>query len=186
MHALSDVIACQSHVRQYLAIKTVHQMRHDKMKAASNAVRIREASMATIIQAKCRTILPARQYTDTKHKLVLLQCIIRKLIALKKLELLKEEKLQMQADMVTKISSNWKRYTCQMSFKQTVQSFIACQSTIRRFLAIKALAMLKEDRRMLEDELATRIASVWRTYRVRSGYMIVLKGMSAIRSVLAV
>lgn len=55
-------------------------------------------------------------------------------------------------------------------------SAILLQSLVRRRAASRCLDLLKEERRRLEAESVTRISSVWRSYQVRTGYIIVLKG----------
>jgi hypothetical protein len=52
-------------------------------------------------------------------------------------------------------------------------------------IAFEELELLREERRMLEEQEATKIAAVWRSYYIRTGYVIVLKGMRYLLSVCA-
>eukprot|EP00804_Cyclotella_cryptica_P025108 CCRYP_012969-RA/>CCRYP_012969-RA protein AED:0.02 eAED:0.02 QI:209/1/1/1/1/1/4/766/466 len=213
---VKDLIVVQSLARVNAARKKVEKMRYERNVAA-----------ATVIQAKWRAILATNHFVDVQSKVILLQCFVRKTVALIKLEQLKEEKRIIKAQMATKISSAWKMSQCQTAYKCTVRCVVVWQCIVRRFLAVRTLAtlrherdiaaatriatevrsfvvrkhfvrlksstmllqslvrryaasrlldLLKEERRRLVAESATKISSVWRSHYVRTGYIIVLKG----------
>ncbi|KAL7517369.1 hypothetical protein ACHAWX_002297 [Stephanocyclus meneghinianus] len=213
--SLKDLIVVQSLARANAARNMAKVMRYERNMAA-----------ATVIQAKWRTIMTKNHLVNVRRMVVLLQCFVRKTVASMKLEHLKSEKRRFQAEMATRIASAWKKFHCQSAFKRTVRCVIVCQSTLRHFLAVRTLAvlrqirdmatatrietevrrflvwkqfmrlkssaillqslvrrraasrcldLLKEERRRLEAESVTRISSVWRSYQVRTGYIIVLK-----------
>jgi myosin heavy subunit len=213
----TDVVLIQSVVRQFLAQRKVQAM----------CLRAERAA-ATMIQAKWRSVASAKQYVDTKSKVVLLQCFVRQMMATIRLNQLQEEKRVMQAAMATRISTAWRRAHCQAVFKNTVKSIIECQLIVRTFLAWKLLARLKHDvevdaatciqseargylarehfmklkcsaivvqstarrlaavrklhylrwrRILLKKDKATKIAAVWKGFRVRSSYILVLLGL---------
>ena len=128
------MILLQAVVRMYASKSMVKSIKYEKDVAA-----------ATVIQSKWRAILLARQYNAAVRKIVQMQCFVRRMQASKTLHRLIEERKAVENEMATKISSAWRKFCSQASFRNAVKNIIFCQSLVRRFNASTEVEAKKQE-----------------------------------------
>ncbi|KAL7478901.1 hypothetical protein ACHAW6_004656 [Cyclotella cf. meneghiniana] len=80
----------------------------------------------------------------------------------------REGKQRMKASAVTKLTSAWRRYYYQTTYKQTVRYVITCQSIIRRDTAVKKVEKLRIERLM--NCSTTLIQMQWRKFAAAKSF----------------
>lgn len=159
------LITLQSHVRKMLAVRSVEKLRQER----------REQS-AVMIQKMFRMMTEKKKYEKMRKSCVLIQSCYRRHLAEKLLKNLRAERNEKSA---VKIQSVFKGYIARKTYLNIRHNLVTVQSTVRRFLAIKKLKILKikhaELMRRLEElrrgKAALKIQSIWKGYVVRKSYL---------------
>lgn len=163
---LSKIIAIQCLTRQFIAQRVLNGLKEER--------RIMEAEMTTKITAAWRRHHCQSVYRRTIKQIILCQSTIRRFASVKELNQLK---FQRDTAAATAIETKARAYLAKRHYLQIKGSAVVWQSLVRKMVAYNKLEKLRHERRLLEEREATRITSVWRSYYVRTGYMIVLKGV---------
>lgn len=160
------VIALQCFVRQLIALNVMEQLLEEK--------RIMEAKMTTKIATAWRRYHCQTVYKDDLRRIILCQSMVRSRAPIKELNALR---LERDTAAATIIEAEARCFLARTRLMRIKCSAILLQSLVRGMIAFEELEILREKRFMLETESATKITAVWRSYYLRTGYIIVLKGM---------
>jgi hypothetical protein len=160
-----NIVLLQCFVRQTLATRKLDQLQEEK--------RVLKASMATRISSAWRRAHCQTSYKNTVKCIIDCQLIARTFLASKILARLKDD-LDMAAAIC--IQSEARRYIAREHFMKLKCSAIVVQSLARMRVALRELHCLSWRRILLKEEKASKIAAVWKGFRVRSSYIVVLLG----------
>ena len=162
----SKILVIQCWARQRMACQVLNQLKVQR--------HILHMKMATRITTLWRRHYCQSIYQTTVHKIIHCQSTIRRFAAIQELH-----QLQFQRDTLaaTTLQSAIRSHLARSHFHQVKSKTIFLQSLYRQWIAYNELEDLKEERRLLEKRSATMITAVWRSYCVRTGYIIVLKGV---------
>lgn len=166
---LRKIVAIQCFVRHFTAVRVLNELKEQR--------RILEAEMTTKIASAWRKYHCQCVYKRAVANVIISQSIVRRHAAIKELNLLKFER---DTAAATVIETEMRAYLARKHYEQVRCSTILLQSLVRQMIAYNELEELREERIMLEEYCAMRIAAVWRSYYTRTGYIIVLKGMHVV------
>ena len=163
---LHKVLILQCCVRQQMAFQKLVQLKKER--------HILEVAMSTRITTLWRKYNCQTMFMRTVQCIIVCQSIVRRYASIQELN---ELKFQRDTVAAIKLQSMVRTYLARKHFVKVKSSTIFLQSLYRQWIAFNELEDLKEERRLLEERSVTLIAAVWRSYGIRTGYVIVLKGM---------
>lgn len=131
-----------------------------------------EAKMTTKIATAWRRYHCQIVYRDDLRRIILCQSMVRSRAPIKELNALR---LERDTAAATIIEAEARCFLARTRLMRIKCSAILLQSLVRGMIAFEELEILREERFMLETESATKITAVWRSYYLRTGYIIVLK-----------
>lgn len=133
-----------------------------------------KTAMATKISSAWRRFYNWAAYRRIVHSSITCQALARRFLDSKIHKKLKHERCMTAA---TRIESATRGFVARKYFMILKSGTILVQSLSRRRVASRCLNELKEQQRMLEEEKATKIVAIWKGFRVRSGYIVIVLGM---------
>jgi len=178
---VSDIITVQSAVRRRLARKKLGRLQQDKY--------IKENEAATTIQTSYRVYTARMNYLLTISDIITVQAAIRRRLARKELDRLRQARHAARERAATSIQKIFRGFNTMLNYHIILDSAITCQSAIRRRLARKELGRLQQDKCVKENEAAIKIQTAYRVYTARMDYLLTISDIitvqSAVRSLLA-
>ena len=187
------IIICQSVVRRRTAIEELHVLKserdsavalqcfvrqliaRDVMEQLLKERRIMEAEMTTKMAAAWRRYHCQTMYKNDIRCIIICQSVVRRRTAIEELHVLKSER---DTAAATIIEAEVRSFLARRRLMRIKCSAILLQSLVRGMIAFEEVEMLREQRFMLRSESATKIAAIWRSYYLRTGYIVVLRGMN--------
>lgn len=161
LHA-ADIILCQSIARRNNALSQAAVLRNDNRKRA-----------AISIQSSWRSYSAETQYLQTVVDIIVIQSVVRKMIAARHFESLLVEKRLAEDAAATKIAARWRARVATDAFILTLVDIVIVQSLARRLAAQRLVGRRKE---LARFNAATLISSAWRRYRCTSEYECTVAG----------
>jgi hypothetical protein len=161
----SDVIRVQCVARGFVASLELNRLKEEKKR--------RVEDMATKISSVWKGFCSQAAFRRTVKSIVLCQSLARCFLASKALQTLKHEHVMTSAAL---IQGQARGITVRKYFVSLKCSTIVVQSLARRRAASRYLQYLKEEQRIREAEMASKIAAVWKGFRIRSGHIYILLG----------
>ena len=117
---------------------------------------------ATIIQSAGRTYMARLQYQFNLVDILIAQSVARRWLTIQGMRrVVRWESEMMSNDAACKIQAAWRGYQATTNFIFALADIIIVQRTMRQWLAVKELNLLKKNVR------ATKIQAVWRGYKAR-------------------
>jgi len=110
---------------------------------------------------------------------IVCQSVVRRCIAVAQAGNMRHERSVAAA---TKIQAMWRCFNAMDLYFETVMDVVLVQSVARRLLSTRLFAQMKEDKRLLENTAAVKIASMWRGFVCLREYKQSVRGMSALTS----
>jgi myosin heavy subunit len=95
------------------------------------------------------------------------QSLIRRHAARNKAAIMRHER---DTAAATILQAKYRSFHATKTYKSVMRKIIAIQCFVRQFIALRMLNKLKEERRILEDEMTTKIATTWRRHHYQCVY----------------
>lgn len=165
-HTKQNIVKLQSFIRQVLASFQYSRLKEKKY--------LMMEKMATKISSTWRRRYNQVAFKSTVETIIILQSLIRRFSATKTLESLEHQR---NVEAATRIQSMARGLLAERHFMKLKSRVILIQALVRRRGALHQLHCLYWQHKMMEEIKATKIAAVWKGFRVRSGYIVVVLGM---------
>jgi len=156
---ISDVIYVQKAVRMMLAMKEMRCRQVQRAKDDGAATRIRAAFLGYIKRI---------DYILTVSSVITCQSVVRRRIAMKEFEKLRQIQREKEYVAARKIQSAHRGSLTRIDYNIKVTSIIMCQSVVRRMLGRNELKRLKQ---ICQAAAATKIRAVYLGYTTRLNYV---------------
>ncbi|KAL7482502.1 hypothetical protein ACHAW6_008184 [Cyclotella cf. meneghiniana] len=189
------VIKCQAVVRCLIATRKLKILIREKRVAST--ILIQAAWRRRLAMAKCsRSVLT----------IVALQSLVRKWMATRMFQHLTSERERRIQAAATIMQTLWRGFSCSRKFKSIVKDVVICQSIVRRMiilmktrqihcvkliqsvirrsLASKRVAELKEAKWQTEVAAATKIQTIWRSFYCSNDFMVTLGDIIICQSII--
>lgn len=168
---LSDVIVCQSAVRRFLSFKRRTQLKEERC--------------ATIIQATWRRFIASEYYILILSDIIVCQSVVRRKFAVTRYN----DLLARREVAAVSIQKVLRGFSKRLEYHIMVADVIYAQSLVRRRIAMTQLCILRQIRRLQEENAATRIQTAYRGF-VRKNEYLTMRSLavilqSAVRSIMA-
>ncbi|KAL7483050.1 hypothetical protein ACHAW6_008700 [Cyclotella cf. meneghiniana] len=147
-HLIRRIVACQSVLRRYSAKKKVILLRHECHMVS-----------ATSIEARWRAFTLSKRFKLMKTHATRLQSVFRRSWSQKYLSQCKLA--------ATKISSQFRKFHCHMTYEQIRREIILCQSVVRRRASTRKVNIKRYERRVSS---ALVIETRWRSFVTRKRF----------------
>lgn len=152
-----DIVIVQSVLRRWSANRKAKQLQVKR-------------DAATRIQSWLRGRVEFHAYSLILEATLLIQSIVRREHAMRKLDVLREERCQQEMSAATMIAAEWRRHVARSEYFNTVIDIIICQTVIRRVQAIKKTKEFKQAKEKAHELLlnasATLIQRHWKEWRL--------------------
>lgn len=193
-----DIVIVQSVIRRWSGFRLAKKMQTERHAAIT-------------IQSWIRGRFKYLDFMLVLSAAVVIQTAIRRIQAIQKLDHLRMKRHETETTSVTKMAAQWRRYAARSKYFNiligewlslfTPQLFelmnshsmhfpfitdvIICQSVARRYLAVKKVDCLRQERELYRQACATMIQKAWRCARVRevTSKMIFLKQMEVLAAI---
>ena len=157
---VSDVITIQSAARKMIARK--------EFLARLQAKEAMEYAASTKIRSAWLGYIERMNFIITVSSVITCQSFVRRLLAKKEFNVLRQIQRAKEDAAATKISSAYIGYITRMDYIVTVSSAITCQSIVRQLIARKELEALRYAK---HERASIMIQKTYKSYTARLNYM---------------
>jgi len=165
----SAAITIQTHVRRVQAINQLQILKIEKQVKIEN-------SAAVIIQSFWKGRIQLVKYSKTRQNLITLQSHVRRMIAVRLAEKLRQEKRERSVVIIQK---NFRMLIKKQKYEKMRKTCVLIQSCYRRHLAEKLLDNLRVER---NERSAVKIQSVYKGHIARKTYLNTRKNLVTVQS----
>ncbi|KAL3805691.1 hypothetical protein HJC23_005935 [Cyclotella cryptica] len=194
------IVALQSIIRRWMATRIFQQLISERQRCKRSAATVMQSLWrrfycskkfhgvvrdVVICQSLVRRMIILKN-TRQIHRATLIQSIIRRWMASKRVAELAREKWQKEMAAATRIQTSWRSFYCNRDFMVTLGDIIICQSVVRCHIASRKAYALRQELKhaknllkilcnmkgleMVEQTSATKISSVIRRFGCQREY----------------